>query len=106
MLGCWYRADAPHMVRFHEIHMSSLEEDPKEVARKEAKTPEVQRLLRQFLTLDGPKGNSKNYKENLEKALENKCLDCDGFGTIGISGKYVRSEEKCPSCDGTGKKTL
>ncbi len=82
--------------------MPSLEEDPKEVARKEAKTPEVQRLLRQFLTLDGPKGNSKAYKENLEKALTDKCLDCDGFGTIGI--KYVRSEEKCPSCDGTGKK--
>ncbi len=82
----------------------SLEEDPKEVARKEAKTPEVQRLLRQFLTIDGPKGNSKTYKENLEKAMYAKCLDCDGFGTIGTVVKYVRTEEKCPTCDGTGKK--
>ncbi len=81
----------------------SLEEDPKEVARKEAKTPEVQRMLRQFMT-DGPKGNSKSYKENLEASLVNKCLDCDGFGTIGTAVKYVRTEVKCPSCDGTGKK--
>ncbi len=81
----------------------SLEEDPKEVARKEAKTPQVQQLLRQFM-IDGPKGNSKRFKDNLENALANKCLDCDGFGTIGLAGKYERTEEKCPSCDGTGKK--
>ncbi len=32
------------------------------------------------------------------------CLDCGGFGTIGVSGKFQRTEEKCPTCDGTGKK--
>ena len=80
------------------------EEDPKEVARKERNSPEVQRLLRQFVT-DGPKGNSPDYKKNLEAALSNKCLDCDGFGKMAVHGqKYVLSETNCPTCDGTGKK--
>ncbi len=90
----------------------SLEEDPKEVARKEAKTPQVQRLLRQFLKMDGPKGSSEAYKENLGKALESLCLDCDGFGTQAFTplpggrtfSKYERTQMPCPSCDGTGKK--
>lgn len=84
----------------------SLEEDPKEVAKKEARSPEVQRLLRQFVNNDGPKGNTPEYKENLGKALELKCLSCDGFGSIGIAGQkpWIRTSEKCHDCDGTGKK--
>jgi len=83
----------------------SGEEDPKEAARIEAKSPQVQKLLRQFMT-DGPKGNSPTYKENLEQALSNSCLSCDGFGTVGIAGKppHIRSEEKCRDCNGSGKK--
>lgn len=82
------------------------EEDPKEAARIEAKSPQVQKLLRQFMT-DGPKGNTPTYKNNLEQALSNLCLSCDGFGTVGIAGKppHIRSEEKCRDCNGTGKKT-
>ena len=55
---------------------------------------------------DGPKGNSPTYKENLEQALSNSCLTCDGFGTVGIAGKppHIRSEEKCRDCNGSGKK--
>lgn len=83
----------------------SGEEDPKEAAKKEARSPQVQQLLRQFMT-DGPKGNSPTYKENLEQALSNSCLTCDGFGTVGIAGKppHIRSEEKCRDCNGSGKK--
>lgn len=81
----------------------SGEEDPKEAARIEAKSPQVQRLLRQFMT-DGPKGNSTQYKDNLEAALSDKCEPCDGFGTKPGPSKYERSSEKCEACGGSGKK--
>lgn len=83
----------------------SLEEDPKEVARKERKTVEADRLMKQFCNMESSVDPSK-YKAGHDKAFRNLCLDCDGFGTIGISGKYARTEEKCASCDGTGKKVL
>ncbi len=82
----------------------SVEEDPKEVAKKERRSPEVERLLRQFRSIESCNANTEIYVENHEKIFSNKCLDCDGFGTVGISGKYTRTEEKCPSCDGSGKK--
>ncbi len=75
------------------------EEDPKEAARLERKSPEVEKLLRQFVT-DGPKGNSKKFKDNLEAALANKCENCNGFGKTGEG--YVRTEI-CACCKGSGK---
>ena len=88
-----------------EAHMED-EHDPKLVATKARKHPEVEKMLRSFMP-DGPKGNSKTYKENLEAALSNCCLDCDGFGTVGIKGRppHFRTSEKCSACDGSGKKT-
>lgn len=75
------------------------EEDPKEVAKKERKTPQVERLLRQFLKTDGPKGATNAYKEGWERIFGNKCQACDGFGTIAGRGK-------CVECDGTGNAVL
>lgn len=37
------------------------EEDPKIVARNERRTPEVEKMLRQFVG-DGPKGNTDAYR--------------------------------------------
>lgn len=37
------------------------EEDPKIVARNERKSPQVEKLLRQFLNHDGAKGNTSAY---------------------------------------------
>ena len=78
--------------------MSSLEEDPKEVARKERKTVEVERGLRQFLKLDGPKGNTRRYLDNYEATFGNKCEPCDGFGAVPGKGA-------CITCNGTGRKS-
>lgn len=38
------------------------EDDPKSAAKKARAHPEVDGLLRQFLSVDGPKGNSKAYQ--------------------------------------------
>lgn len=46
------------------------EEDPKIVARNERSSPEAERMLRQFLNTDGPKGNSKNYDKGYEFAFK------------------------------------
>ncbi len=92
--------------------MDDGEEDPKEVARKEAASPQVQRLLKQFKTLESTNANTKRFIKNYEEIFGGKCLDCDGFGTVAFApilggrdfGKYHRTEQKCPTCDGTGKK--
>ncbi len=89
----------------------SGEEDPKEAAKKEVRSAQVQQLLRQFMT-DGPKGNTKNYKENIGRAIELKCLSCDGFGTQAFTPipggktytKYERTSLPCTDCDGSGNK--
>lgn len=73
------------------------EEDPKEVARIERKTPQVEKLLRQFLQVDGPKGNSAAFQEGWDRTFANKCIECDGFGTIAGRGQ-------CQFCDGSGVK--
>lgn len=65
----------------------SLEEDPKEVARKERQTPEVEKLLKQFLQTDGPKGNSRAFRSNWERTFE-KCGEC----------RVPFEENRCPQC--------
>lgn len=54
----------------------AVEEDPKEAARKERKTPQVEKLLRQFMDLDGPKGTSKAYRANYDSIFEADCFWC------------------------------
>ena len=80
--------------------MASVEEDPKEVARLERKTPQAERLMKQFCKLESSV-NASAYKAGYELAFANKCLDCDGWGAIGTG--YCK-ETPCPTCDGTGKK--
>lgn len=46
--------------------MARGEEDPKIVARNERKSPEVEKLLRQFLSTDGPKGVTDEYRARHE----------------------------------------
>lgn len=77
-----------------------MEEDPKAAAKKERNTPQVERMLRQFLSVDGPKGNTAQYKAQYEQIFGNKCLDCDGFGEVG----GLKSGIRCTTCDGSGKK--
>ena len=43
------------------------EEDPKEAAKQARKYPETERLLRQFLHTDGPKGATEKYREGWER---------------------------------------
>lgn len=74
----------------------SNEEDPKIVARNERKTAQVERLLRQFLKTDGPKGATSAYKDGWDRIFGNKCAECDGFGTVAGRGA-------CQFCAGTGK---
>ncbi len=88
------------------------EDDPKLVARKELATPQVQRLLKQFKKLESTNANTKTVIKNYEEIFGGACLDCDGFGTVAFTSilggkefsKYQRTEQPCPSCDGTGKK--
>lgn len=61
----------------------SSEEDPKQIAKDERKRPEVERLLRQFLT-DGTKGNSPEFQRgwcrNFGRATgEHSGRPSDGF---------------------------
>lgn len=82
----------------------SDEEDPKMTARNEIRTPQAQQLMKQFCKLESSVDATK-YKAGYALAFKDpNCLSCDGFGTVGLSGKYARSEEKCRDCDGTGKK--
>ena len=90
----------------------SLEEDPKEVARKERKTPQCDQLMKQFCKMESSVDPVK-YKAGHDLTFSNKCLDCDGFGTVPYTpilgssrnpDKYTRTDQPCPSCDGTGKK--
>lgn len=78
----------------------SAEDDPKAAAKRARNTPQAERMLRQFLSVDGPKGNTENYKEQYARIFGDKCLDCDGFGEVG----GLQSGIKCTTCDGTGKK--
>lgn len=81
----------------------SLEEDGKEVARKERATPQCDQLMKQFCKLESSV-DPRKYKNGHEVAFSNLCLSCDGFGTVGTKGDYQRSDKKCGDCDGTGKK--
>lgn len=67
--------------------MSSFEEDPKEVARIERKSPEVERGLRQFMQLDGPKGTSEEYRAKYDLIF--KGADCFRCG-----GRFLKSDMK------------
>lgn len=49
-----------------------MDMDPKEEARKSRKTPEVERLLRQFSNVDGPKGATAEYKKGWARAFGKK----------------------------------
>lgn len=68
----------------------------KDDARRELNTKEARQMLRQFMNTDGPKGATEDYRRNYDQVFKDKCLDCDGFGTIG--------KLPCKTCDGTGKK--
>jgi DnaJ-class molecular chaperone len=70
----------------------------KDDARKELNTKEARQMLRQFMNTDGPKGASEDYRKGWDAAFKDKCLDCDGWGEVGDK------RQKCPTCDGTGKK--
>lgn len=73
---------------------SSNEEDPKEVAKKELRTPEAQKLLRQFVNTDGPKGNSAAYQEGWERTFGKKSYFCDACGTSeGMGEEDILCEE-------------
>lgn len=67
------------------------EEDPKQAARDEAKRPEVQRLLRQFLKVDGPKGNNSAYREGWERIFGGRTFTCPGC--------YCEFQYRCAACD-------
>lgn len=47
-----------------------FEEDPKIVARNERRTPEVEKLLRPYLNLDGPKGTTKKFRDNFDRVFK------------------------------------
>lgn len=51
----------------------SAEDDPQAAAKRERKTPEVERLLRQFLRTDGPAGHSEAYREAYARIFEKDC---------------------------------
>ena len=68
----------------------------KDDARKELNTKEARQMLRQFMNTDGPKGASEEYRKGWDQTFGNKCLTCDGFGTVG--------KQECKDCEGTGRK--
>ena len=47
--------------------MSANEEDPKEAAKQARRYPETEKLLRQFLHTDGPKGNGQAYLDGWDR---------------------------------------
>lgn len=49
------------------------EEDPRDVAKRERNSPEVERLLRQFLNTDGAKGNTETYRDAYARIFEKEC---------------------------------
>lgn len=63
----------------------SNEEDPKETIRKERKTPQTERLLRQFLSLESGNYASAAYRAGYDAAMRGsaprvvaaRCRDCD-----------------------------
>jgi hypothetical protein len=46
-----------------------FELDPKIAARNERYTPEVEKLLRLNMDLDGPKGTSKKFRDNYDRVF-------------------------------------
>ena len=82
------------MVRFHPLQLiqkapmpDDLDKrnDPKELARVIRKTPETEKHLRQFLNVDGPKGNSTEFKKGWARMF--------GEPTGEHSGDRVRDAE-------------
>lgn len=65
------------------------EDDPKEVARQERNSPECQRLLRQFVNTDGPKGTTRAYRNNFDTIFRKTCQLC---GTVRKSSETVEYE--------------
>lgn len=66
------------------------EDDPKEVARQERQKPGVEKLLRQFLSADGPKGASAAYRIGWLRAFGRRTGEhsgeLDGEGSICNDG--------------------
>lgn len=68
------------------------DEDPKAVARAELRRPETQRLLRQFLNLDGPKGVTDEYRRSWNRMF--------GKRTGEHGGQLLEHQEEPPVlCD-------
>ncbi len=61
------------------------EDDAKESARKERHTPQTEKILRQFLTLESCNANSKTWRKNYDVAMKGseklaepcRCDSCD-----------------------------
>lgn len=64
------------------------EEDPKEVARQELRTPEAQKMLRQFLSVDGPKGVTDAYRQGYDAIDWRK--ECRICGAKRPSAEMIR----------------
>ena len=55
-----------------------MEEDPKDVAKRERGTPQVEQLLRQFSGIDGPKGVTPEYRRNWARVFGRKTNEHSG----------------------------
>jgi hypothetical protein len=73
------------------------EEDPKTAAKKELATPEAQRLLRQFVNTDGPKGTTNEYRAAWIRVFGKTCSKCcekyDPRESLAIGDVLL-----CPTC--------
>jgi hypothetical protein len=73
------------------------EEDPKQVAKQERQRPEVERMLRQFLNTDGPKGNKDAYREGWERIFGEK-KEAEPFLCVNCGVEHP-SEDESLACD-------